>query len=78
MGLARRSLEKLSEIMEIAQGLRVASPMPTLMRAMNIWKKFFTRPQAMVAADQIVMPAATIQVRRRRSASQPRGRPMVA
>ena len=63
MGLARRSLGKLSEIMETAHGLRAASPMPTLMRAMNICKKFFTRPEATVAADQTVMPMATIQLR---------------
>ena len=78
MGLPRLSLGKLSEIMEMAQGLSVASPMPTLMRARNRCRKFFASPQATVAVDQTAMPAATIQVRRLRSASQPSGRPMVA
>ena len=35
MGLPRRSGGKLSAIIEVAQGLSVASPIPTVMRATN-------------------------------------------
>ena len=52
----------------MAQGLRVASPMPTDMRAMKSCAKFRASPESTVAADHRATPAATIQVRRRRSA----------
>ena len=78
MGLARFSLGKLSEIMDMVHGLNVASPTPMLMRARNMCAKFLAMPDATVAADQRAMPAPTIQVRRFLSASQPSGRPMVA
>ena len=62
----------------MAQGLKVASPMPTDMRAMKICTKLRARPEKAVAADHSATPAATIQVRRRRSARYPSGRPIVA
>ena len=78
MGLPRRSSGKESEISDMAHGLKVASPTPTDMRAMKICTKFRASPENAVAADQSATPMATIQVRRRRSARYPSGRPIVA
>ena len=76
--LPRRSGGKLSPIIDMAQGLSVASPTPTLMRAANICQKLLATPDTVVAKDHTATPAETIQVRRFLSASQPSGKPMVA
>ncbi len=78
MGLPRRAGGKLSAMMDMVHGLRVASPTPMLMRARNMCQKFRARPEATVAADHSATPMPTSQVRRQRSASQPSGNPMVA
>ena len=65
-------------MIDIAQGLSVASPTPMLIRAMKRCVKFRASPEAAVAMDQTAIPTATIFTRFFRSASHPSGSPMVA
>ena len=62
----------------MAQGLNVASPTPILIRAMNRCVKLRASPDAAVAMDQTAIPTATIFTLFLRSASHPKGSPMVA
>ena len=78
MGLPLFSGGKLSEIIDIAHGLNVASPAPTVILAIKSCMKFFTKPEAAVAAYQTAIPAATNHVLFFLSARYPNGNPMVA
>ena len=56
-------------LVDMAQGLRVASPTPILIRAVKRCVKLRASPEAAVAMDQTAIPTATIFTRFLRSAS---------
>ena len=70
-----RSRGNRSVIIEVAQGLSTASPLPTPTRAASRCQKFCAIPQAAVASDHTDTPAKMIQRRLKRSASAPATRP---
>ena len=76
MALPNFSLEKLSLMMEYAQGLRAASPTPTDMRNRNSWPKERAKPQQTVARLHTARPAMMRCFRDTRSAKRPKGNPM--
>ncbi len=71
----RRSLGKESAIMENAQGLSVASPMPTPIRAAASSKKLRATLLSEVIRLHSTRPTATRLRRLKRSANAPMGRP---
>ena len=73
-----RSRGKRSASIEVAHGLRAASPAPTPIRHRNSCAKFSVTPQAAVASDQTVTPRKMIERRLKRSASTPAARPSSA
>ncbi len=73
--LPSRSLGKESVIMEKAQGLKLASPMPTPMRAAASVTKLRATLLREVITLQTITPAAIRLRRLKRSASAPIGRP---
>ena len=62
-------------MIEKAQGLAVASPMPTPMRAAASWPKFCAKPESAVIADQTERPIVIRRPRYHMSASRPSGMP---